>query len=85
MTGVQAPGAATGSGTVRVLSGDDLRAAIAVLTSRPTENVFVASRIRLGGLEPFTLGCPVWGYEVDGRLVAHRPSIDSGPLRVRGG
>ena len=34
------------------------------------ENVFVASRVRSSGLEPATLGCPVWGYERDGVLRA---------------
>ncbi len=57
-------------GRVRQLTTADLQAVIALLVQRPVENAFVASRVRHGGLEPFTLGCPVWGYEVGGRLLA---------------
>ncbi len=56
------------SGPVRVLGTPDLSAAVRVLGVRPLENVFVASRIRQGGLEAFTLGCDVWGYEDGGEL-----------------
>jgi hypothetical protein len=55
---------------VRVLGRADLPAAIRVLSARPVENVFVASRVRAAGLEPASLGCPVWGYERDGVLRA---------------
>ena len=57
-----------GRGAVRVLSRDDLPAAIRILSHRPVENVFVASRVRSAGLEQGSLGCPVWGYERDGLL-----------------
>jgi len=57
-------------GSVRVLGTDDLSEVIRVLGIRPLENVFVASRIRSGGIEPFTLGCEIWGYEVGGELRA---------------
>ncbi len=57
-------------GSVRVLGADDLSDVIRVLGQRPYENVFVSSRIRTGGIEPFTLGCEVWGYEVAGELRA---------------
>ena len=57
-----------GVGRVRVLGRDDLPAALRLLAARPVENVFVASRIRAAGLEPASLGCPVWGYERDGEL-----------------
>jgi GNAT superfamily N-acetyltransferase len=57
-------------GGVRVLGRADLPAAIRVLSANPIENVFVASRVRAAGLEPASLGCPVWGYERDGVLRA---------------
>ena len=59
-----------GRGSVRVLGRADLPAAIRILSRRPVENVFVASRIRSSGLEQASLGCPVWGYEQDGVLRA---------------
>ena len=58
------------AGRVRVLGRDDLPSAIRVLSASPVENVFVASRVRAAGLEQASLGCPVWGYEVDGVLRA---------------
>ena len=58
------------AGTVRVLTREDLPSAIRVLSASPVENVFVASRVRAAGLEQASLGCPVWGYEVDGVLRA---------------
>lgn len=57
-------------GSVRVLGRADLPSAIRVLSASPVENVFVASRVRAAGLEQASLGCPVWGYEVDGALRA---------------
>lgn len=58
----------TRTGTVRVLDSDDLHAVLRLLSRDPVQNVFVLSRIRSGGVEEFTLGCPLWGYEVDGEL-----------------
>jgi uncharacterized protein len=55
---------------VRTLTNADLPAVTELLARRPFENVFVASRIRTGGLEAFMLGCDVWGYEEDGELVS---------------
>lgn len=60
----------THGGSVRVLNRGDLPAAIRVLSAKPVENVFVASRVRAAGLEQASLGCPVWGYERDGVLRA---------------
>ena len=57
-------------GAVRVLGRADLPSAVRVLSARPVENVFVASRVRAAGLDPASLGCPVWGYERDGVLRA---------------
>src|ERR671916_2931905 len=59
-----------GRGPVRVLNRADLPAGIRVLSARPIENVFVASRVRTAGLEQASLGCPIWGYEPDGVLRA---------------
>jgi uncharacterized protein len=56
------------TGSVRVLTRDDLPSAIRVLSTNPVENVFVASRVRAAGLEQASLGCPVWGWERDGLL-----------------
>lgn len=63
-------------GRVRLLGHDDLAATVRILTADPVANVFVASRIRAAGLDPNTLGCPVWGYEFDGvlRSVCHAGS-----------
>ena len=54
----------------RSLTNDDLYAVVKLLLDRPVHNVFVSSRIRHLGLDPFVLGCQVWGYERDGELVA---------------
>ncbi|HEY9293335.1 MAG TPA: GNAT family N-acetyltransferase [Microlunatus sp.] len=53
---------------VRVLTGADTDVAVRLLASSPIDNVFVASRVRNAGLEARDLGCPIWGYEEDGRL-----------------
>ncbi|HET9871732.1 MAG TPA: GNAT family N-acetyltransferase [Propionibacteriaceae bacterium] len=55
-------------GAVRLLERDDLPATIAILTSNPVENVFVAARIRSAGLEQTSLGCAMWGFERAGVL-----------------
>lgn len=54
----------------RSLTNDDLYAVVKLLLDRPVHNVFISSRIRHLGLDPFVLGCQVWGYERDGELVA---------------
>ncbi len=56
--------------TVRVLGNDDLSAVVAVILKNPIENLFIGSRVKLGGLDPYTLGCEVWGFERDGELVS---------------
>jgi uncharacterized protein len=70
MVATRAERSAVGRGPVRVLNRSDLPAAIRILSTRPVENVFVASRVRSAGLEQASLGCPVWGYERDGTLRA---------------
>lgn len=41
-----------------------------ILSQRPVENLFVASRVATLGVDPIRLGCTIWGYERDGELVA---------------
>jgi predicted GNAT family acetyltransferase len=73
---------------VRVLTGADQDAAVRLLAASPIDNVFVASRVRSSGLEARDLGCPIWGYEEDGRLRAmcHAGSnlvpVNAGPAAV---
>lgn len=55
---------------VDILDPDDLREVVRLLMGNPVENVFVSARIRQGGLDAFTLGCPVWGYWEDNELVS---------------
>ncbi|MGI8768916.1 MAG: hypothetical protein ACR2I1_07405, partial [Propionibacteriaceae bacterium] len=55
------------SSGVRILTSADLTTVVQLMLTNPVENAFVASRIRQGGLDQFTLGCPVWGFENDGR------------------
>lgn len=55
---------------VRVLDSADHAAAQRVLAQSPIDNVFVAARVRTSGVDPATLGCPVWGYEVGSQLQA---------------
>jgi predicted GNAT family acetyltransferase len=70
MVATRAERTGVGRGSVRVLNRSDLPAAIRILSTKPVENVFVASRVRSAGLEQSSLGCPVWGYERDGMLRA---------------
>lgn len=54
----------------RVLDARDLDEARAVLRRDPVSDVFVASRLDAGGLDPWRLGAEVWGYGERGRLEA---------------
>jgi len=63
-------GRSTTPGRVTVLSNNDLGRVWHLLDRDPVQNLFVASRVRQGGLNPATLGCEVWGYEVDDELTA---------------
>ncbi|TDT32905.1 GNAT family N-acetyltransferase [Naumannella halotolerans] len=58
------------AGEVRVVCDADLDAVTALLATKPVESVFVASRIAAYGLDPFRLGCPVWGWFREGELKA---------------
>jgi uncharacterized protein len=74
---------------VRVLTPDDLPAALAVVNRDPVANVFVASRLAATGLARGRLGAEVWGYEVDGRLEslcyvgANVVPVEAGPAAAR--
>ncbi|MGE5292365.1 MAG: GNAT family N-acetyltransferase [Micromonosporaceae bacterium] len=48
--------------SVRVLDDRDLDEALAICDRDLAANVFVASRIRAGGLDPGSLGAQIWGY-----------------------
>ncbi|MFE7431071.1 GNAT family N-acetyltransferase [Streptomyces sp. NPDC057545] len=75
--------------TTRVLEPSDLGAALAVLESDPVANAFVASRVRIAGLDPWRLGGEMWGWYADGRLRslcysgANLVPICAGPEAVR--
>ena len=43
---------------------------VALCDRDPVVNVFVASRVRVGGLDPARLGAQVWGHHADGRLAS---------------
>ncbi len=58
------------SGRVRLLTESDRSDALELCERHPYESLFLASRIAHQGIEREDLGCPIWGYEVDGSLVA---------------
>ncbi|MDO5499620.1 MAG: GNAT family N-acetyltransferase [Propionibacteriaceae bacterium] len=55
---------------VRTLDTRDLDAVWDTLARDPVANVFVAARVQTFGLEPWRLGCPVYGYFDAGELAA---------------
>jgi hypothetical protein len=55
---------------MRVLGDRDVPAVLDLLDRDPIANLFVASRVRAGGLDPGRLGAEVWGHEVRGQLSA---------------
>lgn len=57
-------------GRARALGSMDLPALRALLDEHPVENVFLNARLDAAGLAPSALGCRIWGYFRDGRLVA---------------
>jgi hypothetical protein len=54
----------------RVLDARDLDEVRALVGRDPVADVFVASRLDAGGLDPWRLGAEVWGYGDRGRLEA---------------
>lgn len=57
-------------GSIRVLSGRDLDAALDLLAADPVANVMVTSRVTESGLDPWRLGAELWGYPASGPLRA---------------
>jgi uncharacterized protein len=55
---------------LRLLVDRDRDEALALCDRDPVINVFVAARIRSGGLDPVSIGGQVWGYHEGGRLVS---------------
>jgi uncharacterized protein len=55
---------------LRVLDDHDVHAALALLNRDPVGNVFVISRVEAAGLEPVRLGAQMWGYSINGELIA---------------
>lgn len=56
--------------SLRLLDERDRVAALALTDADPLANVFVGSRIRAAGLDPWRLGGEVWGFVEDGRLTS---------------
>ena len=54
--------------TIRLLQPDDLDAAVSVLNREPVNNVIVASRLRVAGLDSRLLGGKMWGWYSGGTL-----------------
>jgi predicted GNAT family acetyltransferase len=53
---------------VRILGESDVPAVLAFLGRDPVTNVFIESRVRLGGGRAFRMGGELWGYAPDGEL-----------------
>ncbi len=58
------------SGTLRVLAARDAAELTALLDRNPVAHCFIASRVAVGGLDPWRLGGELWGYVENGRLTA---------------
>ena len=58
------------AGPLRLLGDRDRDEVLALCDRDPVLNVFVASRVRAGGLDPARLGAQVWGHYTDGRLTS---------------
>lgn len=77
------------SPTTRTLRPNDREELLALLDQDPVADVFVASRVRVAGLEPWRLGAEVWGFYEHNRLVsacyagANLVPVQAGPAAVR--
>ncbi|WP_439674882.1 GNAT family N-acetyltransferase [Embleya sp. MST-111070] len=75
--------------STKVLDGTDLSAVQALLDRDPVTNVFVASRVRLAGVDPWRLGGELWGYYEGGLLTslcyagANLVPVEAGPDAIR--
>ncbi len=58
------------SESARLLDDRDRAAAIGICDADPVANVFVASRIKVHGVDSSRLGAQMWGFEQGGRLVS---------------
>lgn len=54
----------------RALDNRDLQAVAEFLAADPVSNIFILSRIQRRGLNPYHLGCQMWGVERGGELVS---------------
>jgi hypothetical protein len=74
---------------VRVLDSRDLDEVLCLLSGDPVSDVFVASRVAVGGLDPWRLGAEVWGFGDRGRIEslcyagANLVPVQAGPEAVR--
>ncbi|MCW2726512.1 MAG: hypothetical protein JWN35_3433 [Frankiales bacterium] len=74
---------------MRVLDSRDLDEVLCLLSSDPVSDVFVASRVAVGGLDPWRLGAEVWGFGDRGRIEslcyagANLVPVQAGPEAVR--
>jgi predicted GNAT family acetyltransferase len=55
-------------GVVRPVTSRDLAAVEELLAQDPVAHCFVASRVRVGGVDPWRLGGDLWGYDDGGRV-----------------
>jgi predicted GNAT family acetyltransferase len=55
---------------LRLLGDRDRDEVLAICDRDPVANVFVASRVLAGGLDPPRLGAQLWGHVADGRLAS---------------
>ncbi|MFD1832958.1 MULTISPECIES: GNAT family N-acetyltransferase [Streptomyces] len=75
--------------TTRVVEPHEFDDALAVLDREPVANAFVASRVRVSGLDPWRLGGEMWGWYHRGRLEslcysgANLVPVCAGPEAVR--
>ena len=58
------------TGVLRVLGPRDLGQAVAVLDRDPVAHCFVASRVRVSGLDSWRLGGELWGWSENGTLTS---------------
>jgi predicted GNAT family acetyltransferase len=76
--------------STRVLDARDLDEARELVARDPVTDVFVASRLEVGGMDPWRLGAEIWGYGERGRLEslcysgANLVPVQASPEAVRG-
>jgi uncharacterized protein len=54
----------------RILGQADLGDVLDILERSPVDNVFIAARVEIAGLDPWQLGGEMWGYSAGGRLAS---------------